>query len=489
MAHDGAVLDLRHDHDRCYAAVASRDPRFDGWFFTAVTSTRIYCRPSCPALTPKRANVRFYPSAAAAQAAGFRACKRCRPDAAPGSPEWDLRADAVGRAMRLIADGVVEREGVAGLAARVGYSERHLHRVLMSELGAGPQALARAQRAQTARILVETTDLPFANVAFAAGFASIRQFNETVRHVFAMSPTEMRGRGAAKAEAGVVTLRLPVRLPFASAPMLRFLGDHAAPHVEELDGDTFRRALRLPHGTGVVELTPTPSYVSCVLRLADLRDLTAAVARCRRLLDADADARAIDDHLAREPALAPLIDAQPGLRVPGAVDGAELAVRAVLGQQVSVAAARTLAARVTALAGDSLVTEVGGVSRLFPTTARLAALDPASLPMPRARASTVVALAGALASRRVVLDEGADRDDAIRSLLEVPGIGPWTAAYVALRALRDPDVFVPGDAGIRRGLSRLGLRADDAARWRPWRSYASMHLWSAASSPKRGTLL
>lgn len=479
MPHDGYVLALGHDDER-YAAVASRDPRFDGWFFTAVTSTRIYCRPSCPAITPKRANVRFYATAAAAQAAGFRACKRCRPDTTPGSPEWDVRADAVGRAMRLIADGVVEREGVAGLAARVGYSERHLHRILLAELGAGPQALARAQRAQTARILVETTSLSFANVAFAAGFASIRQFNETIRSVFAMTPTEMRGRGAPRAEAGVISLRLPVRLPYASGAMLRFLGDHAVPGVEALDAGTFRRSLQLARGTGIVDLTPTSSYVAAVMRLTDLRDLTAAVARCRRMLDADADPRAIDEHLARDAALAPLVTAQPGLRVPGATDGGELAIRAVLGQQISVTAARTLAGRVAALAGRPVAAATGGVSRLFPSMDVLAGLDPAALPMPRARADAVVALASAVASGRVTLDEGADRAEAVRLLQEVPGIGEWTATYVAMRALRDPDVFLVRDAGIRRGLAQLGLRDVDAARWRPWRSYASMHLWSAA---------
>lgn len=476
----GDVRTLLDEPDRCYAAVESRDPRFDGWFFTAVSSTHIYCRPSCPAITPKRANVRFYPSAAAAQAAGFRACKRCRPDASPGSPEWDLRADAAGRAMRLIADGVVDREGVRGLAQRVGYSERQINRILLAELGAGPQALARAQRAQTARVLIETTDLAFTHVAFAAGFSSIRQFNETVLDVFAMNPTAMRGRRTTRTEPGVLALRLPVREPFAADALLAFLRDHAAPHVEETVPGTFRRSLRLAWGTGTVELTPRTDAVSCRLRLTDLRDLAAAVARCRRLLDADADPRAIDDHLSRDPALAPLVLEQPGLRVPGAVDGAELAIRAVLGQQVSVSAARMLAGRLVLLAGEPIEAPIGEVTRQFPVVEALAEIDPASLPMPRARASSLVALSRALASGEVQLDGGADREDAMEALRRLPGIGPWTAAYIALRALHDPDVFVPSDAGIQRGLAVVGASPLDSERWRPWRSYALMHLWSVA---------
>ena len=279
--HDRIVIE---DFERCYRAVQGKDARFDGWFFTAVTSTGIYCRPSCPAITPKRANVRFYPTAAAAQLAGFRACKRCRPDATPGSPEWNMRADVVGRAMRLIADGVVDRDGVRGLAARLGYSERHLHRQLTAEVGAGPIALARAQRAQTARILIETTELPFAQVAFGAGFASIRQFNDTVREVFASTPTELRAKARPSGHArstpaadlaglGRIALRLAVRQPFDGDGLLAFLGPRAVPGIEELTGATYRRTLDLPHGPAVIDLTPAPDHVRCAVRLHDLRDL------------------------------------------------------------------------------------------------------------------------------------------------------------------------------------------------------------------------
>src|SRR5690242_1338023 len=279
------------DAERCYRAVASRDARFDGWFFTAVRTTGIYCRPSCPARTPHSRNVTFFATAAGAQAAGFRACLRCRPDAAPGSPEWDIRTDVVARAMRLIADGVVDRSGIPGLASRLGYTERHLHRMLTAEVGAGPLALARAQRAQTARVLIETTDLGLSHVAFAAGFGSVRQFNDTVREVFGVAPSALRGarreRDASTA-AGCVSLRLPYREPFAAEEVFAFLALRAVPGVEDAGRDHYRRALRLPHGAGLVELRPGPGYVTCDVTLDDFRDLTTAGQRCRRLLDLDA---------------------------------------------------------------------------------------------------------------------------------------------------------------------------------------------------------
>ena len=499
------------DFDQCYRAVRSKDARFDGWFVTAVTSTGIYCRPSCPALTPKRANVRFLPSAAAAQRAGFRACKRCRPDASPGSPEWNLRADAVGRAMRLIRDGAVEREGVTGVARRLGFSERHLHRQLVAELGAGPLALARAQRAQTARLLIETTALPFTDVAFAAGFPSIRQFNETVREVFATTPTELR-RAAAAAGGGrangrranddaapagppALTLRLRHRAPLDAGGLLAFLGARAVPGVEAWDpaGDgTYRRVLRLPHGSATAALAPGDAsgadHVRCELRLSDLRDLAAAVQRCRRLLDLDADPVAVDDALAADPLLAPLVRRTPGRRVPGAVDGTELAVRAVLGQQVSVAGARTLAGRLTVALGAPLPDGLADdeLTHAFPTAAAIAAADPAQLPLTRARAHALTTLCGAVADGSLALDPGADRDATRAWLLTLPGIGPWTAEYVAMRALGDPDAFPAADLGVAKALVRLG-RGADPDRWRPWRAYAVQHLWASLAGPEPDT--
>ncbi len=505
------MVAMVEEFEQCYRAVRSRDARFDGWFVTAVTSTGIYCRPSCPAVTPKRTNVRFLRSAAAAQRAGFRACKRCRPDASPGSPEWNVRADVVGRAMRLIADGSVDRDGVAGLARRLGYSERHLNRQLVAELGAGPLALARAQRAQTARILIETTALPFTDIAFAAGFPSIRQFNETVREVFATTPTELRrgaavrngharaigtnGRrgseqsanGSARAPAGgtSLTLRLRYRAPFDSAGLLAFLGTRAVPGVEEQVDGAYRRILRLPHGPGVVALSPADDHIRCELQLADLRDLGAAVQRCRRLLDLDADPVAIAEALGGDPLLGPFVRRAPGRRVPGAVDGDELAVRAVLGQQVSVAGARTLAGRIAATLGEPLPTPDRTLAHAFPTAAAIAAADPATLGLTKSRARALVDLCRALACGDVSLDPGADRQDTRTKLLALRGIGPWTAEYIAMRALGDPDAFPATDLGIHHAIARAGHPTDlkaitaQAERWRPWRAYAVQHLWAS----------
>jgi AraC family transcriptional regulator, regulatory protein of adaptative response / DNA-3-methyladenine glycosylase II len=483
----------RLDTEACYRAVSSRDRRFDGVFYTAVRTTGIYCRPSCPARTPAARNVEFHPTAAAAQAAGFRACKRCLPDATPGSPEWDVAADVAGRAMRLISDGVVDRGGVDALAARVGYTPRHLSRLLTAELGAGPLALARARRAQTARVLIETTDLQFAEIAFAAGFASVRQFNDTIREVYALSPTELRGRrGGAHPSTGTVTMRLAVRTPYAGRDLLAFLALRAVPGVETAGDGWYARTLALPHGTGTVRLDigdhdepGQTAFVLATFALDDLRDTTAGVERVRRLLDADCDPVAVDEVLGRDPLLGPLVATRPGLRVPGHVDGNEIAVRAVLGQQVTVGAARTIAGRLTTELGKPVARPDGDLTHLFPDVATLASLDPLDLPMPRSRGRALVALCRALAEGEVVLDRGAGRDDTRRALLAIPGIGPWTADYIAMRALGDPDVFLSADTGTRDAVTRLGhdpVTAGALAQsWRPWRSYAQAHLWRSLS--------
>ena len=518
------------DDEQRYQAAISKDARFDGVFFIAVTSTGIYCRPSCPAITPKREHMRFYRTAAAAQESGFRACKRCRPDASPGSPEWNIRADVVGRAMRLIADGVVDRDGVSGLAERLGYEQRQVRRLVTAELGAGPLAIARAQRAQTARVLTETTTLPLSEIAFAAGFTSIRQFNDTIREVFAVTPTQLReardraARGARRASgravlrrgtaAGMrelpcgssslgIALRLPYRRPIDLDRMLGFLAARAIPGVESVDDGRYRRTLLLPNGTGILSVGPGDGYIDCELQLEDLRDLTAAVQRCRRLLDLDADPEAVTAALAGSgPVLEPLVLANPGRRVPGHVDGNELALRAVLGQQVSVAAARRLGARLVAAYGKPLERSEGTLTHCFPTAETLAAADPATLPMPGARAAALTGLAAALASGDLSLDPGADRDRASAQLLELPGIGPWTAAYIRMRALSDPDAFLPSDVGVLEALGRLGAvpagrtpsvraraareAAELAESWRPWRSYAVQHLWASIERPIEG---
>jgi AraC family transcriptional regulator, regulatory protein of adaptative response / DNA-3-methyladenine glycosylase II len=482
------------DKESCYRAVKSRDRRFDGMFFTAVHTTGIYCRPSCPARTPAYQNVSFFVTAAAAQAAGFRACKRCLPDATPGSPDWDVAADAAGRTMRLIADGVVDREGVDGLAARVGYSSRHLTRLLTSELGAGPLALARARRAQNARILIETTEMTYADVAFAAGFSSVRQFNDTIREVYDKSPTELRGkRTRPHASPGQVTMRLAVRTPFAGSALLDFLALRAIPGVEATGPGWYSRTLALPHGTGTVRVDLADvdepgqtAFVPATFWLQDLRDTGPAVERVRRLLDADCDPLAIVDEFAGDPVLGPLVRRRPGLRVPGHVDGHEVAVRAVLGQQVTVVAARTIATRLTELLGEPLAHPVDGLTHVFPTSEALACLTPADLPVPASRANALIGLCRALAEGEVVLDRGRPRDVVGRELLALKGIGPWTADYVALRALGDPDVFLPTDVGVRNALTGLGVDpgATDAEAWRPWRSYALVHLWQTLSSTK-----
>jgi AraC family transcriptional regulator of adaptative response / DNA-3-methyladenine glycosylase II len=512
---------MYNDFERCVRAVQSKDSRFDGWFFTAVLTTKIYCRPGCPARPPKPHNMRFYPSAAAAQQAGFRACKRCRPDASPGSPQWNYRADLVARAMRLIGDGVVDREGVTGLAVRLGYSTRQIERQLLAELGAGPLALARAQRAQTARLLIETSTLPMAQVAFAAGFASIRAFNETVREVFALSSTELRDRvrpgvgavagpaesentiatvnsvnarnmgvaAAAPSVLGALSFRLPFRAPLCPDNLFGHLAATAVPGVEEWRDGAYRRTLRLPRGPGIAALRPEPDHIACQLWLSDFRDLSIAVNRCRWLLDLDADPVAVDEQLSTDPLLAPLVRKNPGRRVPRTADAAELAVRAVLGQQVSTAAARTLAARLVLAHGEPVADPAGGLTHLFPDTAALAELDPASLAMPRSRRTTLAGLLRALADGQLDLSPGGDWERARTRLAALPGFGPWTVELVAMRGLGDPDAFVPGDRGVRLAARELGLPGTPAALtrhaagWRPWRAYAVQYLWAVGEHP------
>jgi AraC family transcriptional regulator of adaptative response / DNA-3-methyladenine glycosylase II len=477
---------VHQDFERCVRAVQSKDARFDGWFYTAVLTTRIYCRPSCPVVPPKVENMSFHPSAAAAQQAGFRACKRCRPDASPGSPQWNERADLVARAMRLIADGVVDRDGVPGLASRLGYSTRQVERQLQAELGAGPLAIARAQRAQTARVLIETSAMPMADLAPAAGFASLRTFNDTIQAVFALSPTELRHRAKNKPTetTGAISLRLPFRAPLFPDNLFGHLAATAVPGVEEWRDGAYRRTLNLPHGHGVVALRPQPDHVACRLELTDPRDLTTAISRCRRLLDLDADPVAVDALLGEDQDLAPLVLKAPGRRVPRTVDPAEFAVRAVLGQQVSTAAARTHAARLVTAHGVAVDDPGGGLTHLFPEPEALASLDPEKLAMPGTRRKTLITLVNALAAGELDLDIGSDWQRARADLNALPGFGPWTVETIAMRALGDPDAFIPADLGVKLAAAELGLPTAPAAltaraaRWRPWRAYAVQHLWA-----------
>ena len=475
--------------DERYRAISARDTRFDGQYVFAVRSTGIYCRPSCPARTPKRENVTFYATSAAAHEAGYRACKRCLPDAAPGSPQWNIRSDAAGRAMRYITDGVIEREGVAGLATRLGYSSRHLTRLLTAELGAGPLALARAHRAHTARMLLIGTELSIADTAYSAGFASIRQFNDTVREVFAMSPSELRSRRRRADDTslapGSIDLILPYRPPFDAAGLFAWMSARAIPEVEESTEMRFSRHVRLAGGPGWFELRQDGSRLRLRARLARLSDLAPLVSRVRRLFDLDADPMGIDQALRAHAELAPLVSRVPGIRVPGALDPHEMLIRAMVGQQISVPAARTALTSLTEALGERVS---GG--RLFPTMAAIAERGGEVLRGPAARIRSIVGAAAALAEGSLTLSVGDDPHAQREALLAMPGIGPWTADYVRMRVVGDPDVFLPGDVAARAGAAAAGLPQKPAEldRWAagtaPWRSYATAHFWRNVP-PKR----
>jgi AraC family transcriptional regulator of adaptative response / DNA-3-methyladenine glycosylase II len=472
-----------------YRALSARDTRFDGQFIAGVSTTGIYCRPSCPALTPKPGNVRFFRTAAAAHDAGLRACKRCQPDAVPGSPDWNLRYDLASRAMRLVQDGVVEREGVDGLARRLGYTPRHVSRVLQAEQGAGPLALARAHRAQTARTLLAATELPISDIAFAAGFGSLRQFNETIAAVYRATPSELRAltrrgqRGVTVAPdgSGEITLRLPARPPFDPAGLFRFFADHAIPGLEEGDETGFGRALTLPGGPATIRVVPDDQRPGVIVtaRLAVLADVPALVARVRRMFDLDADSVAIDDALSRDRVLAPLVAAVPGIRLAGSADGEESLFRTLIGQQISVAAARTVLGR--------LVTELGG--GVFPSATTIAEHGAGVLRGPATRVSSILRVAHAVARGEVRIDLETPAAELRASLLALPGVGPWTAGYLAMRVLGNPDILLTSDLVVRRSAAALGLPGDDRGlavrgeHWAPWRSYATVHLWRARPAP------
>jgi AraC family transcriptional regulator of adaptative response / DNA-3-methyladenine glycosylase II len=515
---DAADLDPTADFERKYGALASRDARFDGQFIAGVHTTGIYCRPSCPAVTPKPGNLSFYRTAAAAHEAGLRACKRCQPDAVPGSPEWNLHDDLASRAMRLVHDGVVEREGVEGLSRRLGYTSRHVTRVLRAELGAGPLALARAHRAQTARSLLAATELPVTDVAFAAGFGSLRQFNDTIAEVYRSTPTELRKIARSGRRAGAVlsheviddastplTIRLPARSPFDGRGLMRFFADHAIPGLETGDDTHFARPIALPHGRAdvTVRLDPARAGVIVTAQLANLADLPALTSRVRRLFDLDADSVAIDEALAADPVLAPLVAAVPGIRIAGSADGVETLFRTLIGQQISVAAARTVIGRLVADLGEPPAGEAGDAggagdahdardgsagagsrgARMFPTAEAIAERGATVLRGPASRVATIIRVADAVASGRLRLDVETPAAELREQLLALPGVGPWTADYLAMRALGNPDSFLETDLVIRQSAEALGLPvapralAARAERWAPWRSYASLHMW------------
>lgn len=490
------------DFDERYRAVASRDVRFDGRFILAVRSTGIYCRPSCPARTPKPSNCAFFPTSAAAHLAGYRACKRCVPDAVPGDPDWNLRQDIAARAMRLIADGFVERGGVNALAARLGYSTRQLGRILNTELGAGPLALARAHRAQTARSLLVGTSLPVADVAFAAGFGSVRQFNETVAEVFGLSPVALRMRAgaadtasqrepAARAGAASLRLRLSARAPIDWSGLFAWFAQRAVRGVEESSTDDdgalrYARAIRLPGGAAWVELSAEAGALVALVRIEPLSELPTLLTRLRRMFDLDADPVAVDAVLGADSRLAASVARVPGIRLPGTVDAEELMVRAIVGQQITVAAATTQLARFADALGTPLPVGVdpAAAHRLFPGLAEIA--EHAELFRgPQRRRDTIRAAAEAVATGELQLGVDASREQLERELTAIAGIGPWTADYLAMRLLGHPDVLVRGDVAMRAGATALGFAADprafeaETAGLAPWRSYLAMHCWRA----------
>ena len=481
------------DDDACYRAFQMRDARFDGRIFSGVTSTGIYCRPICPARTPKRENMRFYRSAAAAQEAGFRPCLRCRPETSPDLGSWRGTSNTVSRALGLIEAGALDNGDVDSLAERLGVGERQLRRLFQQHVGASPVAVAQTRRVLLAKQLLHETRMPMAEVALAAGFGSVRRFNETFQQLFDRPPAKLRRLGGAEVaagEGGAATIRLPYRAPYDWPAMLAFLSARAIPGVEAVREGRYARSLRVGAARGVVMIEPGEGdYIKATLRFPKVEAWPAVIARVRRVFDLAADPAVIQAHLSEDPDLAPLVAARPGLRAPGAWDGFELAVRAVLGQQITVQAARMLAGKITAAHGTPLEDEAAnalGLTHFFPEPAALAQADVETLAMPRARGRALVGLAAAAAADPELFGMRRSLDEAVAALRALPGIGEWTAQYIAMRALREPDAFPSADIGLMRALEGPdGVRPTAvellarAERWRPWRAYAASHLWAA----------
>jgi AraC family transcriptional regulator, regulatory protein of adaptative response / DNA-3-methyladenine glycosylase II len=480
------------DAEACYRAIATRDARFDGRLFIAVTSTGIYCRPICPARTPKREHLVFYPSAAAAQEAGYRPCLRCRPESAPDLGVWRGTSNTVSRALALIEKGGLDGDeaDVAALGERLGVGERQLRRLFQRHLGASPVAVAQTRRVLLAKHLIHETRLPLAEVALAAGFGSVRRFNETFQRLFGRPPgTLRRGTDAASGPSGEVTIRLPYRPPYDWAAMLAFLRARAIPGVEVVTGDGYARTIEIGGAHGAVAVRPTQGHaLRATIQFPQLSALPVIVARLRRVFDLAADPEVIGAHLAEDPALAPLVAARPGLRVAGAWDGFELGVRALLGQQITVTAAVGYAGRLVAAYGKPLAgaTVADGLTHVFPDAGRLAEADLSTLGLTRARAAALGALARAVVADPQLFGPRRSLDEAIRTLRALHGVGEWTAQYIAMREMREPDAFPAADIGLLRALAdRRGRRPDPRAllaraeRWRPWRAYAAQHLWAS----------
>jgi AraC family transcriptional regulator of adaptative response / DNA-3-methyladenine glycosylase II len=481
---------MKLDHDACYRAVRARDARFDGRFFTAVTTTRIYCRPICPARTPLAKNVVFYPSAAAAQAAGFRPCLRCRPESAPNTYAWRGTGHSVSRALHLIELGALDENNLNAFAERLGLGERQLRRLFHQHLGASPVAVAQTRRVLLAKQLIHETQLPMTEIAFAAGFGSIRRFNEIFLALFGCSPSALRRERTVEVTASVqgnIEVMLPYHPPYDWPAMLEFFRRRAIEGIEYVAAASYSRSIELDGARGSVTVHATDRHaLRAVIQFPKLSALPTIIGRLRRVFDLAADPEIIAANLSTDPILAPLIAARPGLRVPGAWDGFELAIRAVLGQQITVTAAAKLAARLVTQFGERLVETDGVITHVFPQPEKLAAADLSSLGMPRSRAATLSALATAVAADASLLDASCDLDEAVQRLRAIRGIGEWTAQYIALRQLREPDAFPAADVGLMRALSQLENRTYSSKellarsqQWRPWRAYAAQHLWTS----------
>jgi AraC family transcriptional regulator of adaptative response / DNA-3-methyladenine glycosylase II len=479
------------DHEACYRAISLRDARFDGRLFTGVKTTGIYCRPICPARTPRSENVIFYPTAAAAQEAGFRPCLRCRPETAPDLGAWRGSSNTVSRALALIELGALDEADVDTLAGRVGVGERQLRRLFRQHLGASPVAVAQTRRVLFAKQLIHETRLPMAEIAFAAGFGSVRRFNETFQALFGRSPGALRRSKQAEKSAGPrgeVRLLLRYQPPYDWRAMLGFLAARAIAGIEHVTGNRWSRTIEIDGREGTVSVEPAEgNALEATICFPRLTALPMIIARLRRVFDLAADPLAIGSHLARDPALAPLVAARPGLRVPGAWDGFELAIRAVLGQQIAVTAARNLAGKLVAAHGRPLAEPAGELTHLFPSPRAIAGADLTSLGMPRSRAAALSSVAGALIADPSLFGAKRSLEEAIEALRTIRGVGDWTANYIALRQLREPDAFPAADIGLMRALAddtgrRPSARelADRAESWRPWRAYAAQHLWAAA---------
>jgi len=480
------------DPDVCYRALRSHDARFDGRFFVAVRTTKIYCRPICPAPPVKRENAIFFASAAAAQEAGFRPCLRCRPENSPDFACWNGTSSTVSRALTLIAGGALDESALDGLAERLGVGERQLRRLFQQHLGVSPIAVAQTRRVLFAKQLIADTRMPLAEVAFASGFGSVRRFNTTFQQLFRKPPRELRrihvkAQGEAPA-AGGIAITLPFAQPYDFEAMLRFLAARAIPGVELVADNSYRRTISLngEHGTVEVALNTARTALSAKIQFPQVGALSAIVGRLKRVFDLGADPTAIASHLSADPRLAPLVAARPGLRVPGAWDGFELAVRAVLGQQITVSAATKLAGKLVAAHGEPFANDCG-LTHVFPSPEKLAGHDLRLLGMPSNRATALSSLATAFAADQRLLHHCArGLDDAVLRLRALPGIGEWTAQYIAMRALREPDAFPAADIGLMRAMAdRKGVRPTplqlltQAERWRPWRAYAALYLWTS----------